>query len=105
MARKVRKYQKPNLKRVNPVDTAVTGPAAIPQINHGKPFEFKFSKEIQPDIIYDPSKLPESVSIEGTTCPKCGTRAKQMVMYGVIGGNSLSKNHCIKCGHNWGPGE
>lgn len=105
MARKVRKYQKPNLKRVNPVDTAVTGPAAIPQINHGKPFEFKFSKEIQPDIIYDPSKLPESVSVDHSRCPSCGRQSTEKVLLAVNGGNSRSKYHCVFCGRIWGPEE
>lgn len=87
------------------MDRAVTGMAtpANPNTNQGIPFEFNFSKEIKPEIIYDPLKLPETVSIYHPRCPKCGAPARVMVAYGVIGGESLSKNHCVVCGHNWGP--
>lgn len=96
-----KKNKKPILTLRN--DGPVATPVSIPGVN--SPLELKYSKTITPEIRYDPSKLPESVSIEGPKCPRCGTPAKDMVLYAVMGGNSLSKNHCYKCGHNWGPGE
>lgn len=103
---KKKKYQKPRLKRINPMDTAVTGASINSNINQGVPFEFNFTKEIKPEIQYDPSNLPEPVSIDHPRCcPKCGTPARPMVAYGVMGAGSLSKNHCVVCGHNWGPGD
>lgn len=102
---KKKKYQKPRLKRINPMDMAVTGMAFNSNINLGSPFEFKFSKEIQPEIIHDLSKLPENVSIDHPRCPRCGALARAMVGYGVMGAGSLSKNYCVVCNHNWGPGD
>jgi hypothetical protein len=63
-------------------------------------FEIKFTKTYTPKIKINP-KIPESITVDGVKCPKCGFPVTDKVSYMVAGGDSRSKNHCSICGHNF----
>jgi hypothetical protein len=121
-----KKYRKPEIEIIDPRHSIIrikgrmlqlTTPLSLhSDLNHGKPSKSAL-QEGQVDhksplsgvgvpYSFKPDPLPQLLPFEGVNrCPKCGNASDVLVGFMVMGGSSLCKQKCVKCGHLWGPGE
>lgn len=71
-----------------------------PNLNSGMATSFS------PEVHLSTKELLNHIDIDPCPkCPKCGAMPLELIGFNQINGPTLSKNHCPKCGHVWGPGD